>query len=56
MTDQNKCTVIVKFNIFKDCEAVLKNAAETLDVEAPYTVRQDFTQRVKSIGENWARK
>ena len=46
-TDQNKCTVIVKFNRFKDREAVLKKAAEILDDEAPYTVRRDFTQRVK---------
>ena len=46
-TDQNKSTVIVKFNRFKDREAVLKKAAEILDDEAPYTVRQDFTQRVK---------
>ena len=45
-TDQNKCTVIVKFNRFKDREAVLKKAAEILDSEAPYTVRQDFTQHV----------
>lgn len=46
-TDRNKCTIIVKFNRFKDREAVLKKAAEALDGEAPYSVRQDFTQRVK---------
>lgn len=46
-TDRNKCTVIVKFNRFKDREAVLKKASEKLDDEAPYSVRSDFTQRVK---------
>ena len=45
--DRNKCTVIVKFNRFKDREAVLKKASEKLDDEAPYSVRSDFTQRVK---------
>ena len=46
-SDQNKCTVIVKFNRFKDREAVLKKASEILDNDSPYTVRQDLTQRVK---------
>ena len=38
-SDQNKCTVIVKFNRFKDREAVLKKASEMLDEDSPYTVR-----------------
>ena len=44
-SDQNKCTVIVKFNRFKDREAVLMKASEILDNDSPYTVRQDLKQR-----------
>ena len=45
--DQNKCTIIVKFNRYKDREAVLKKASEVLDEDTSYSVRQDLTQRVK---------
>ena len=45
--DQNKCTIIVKFNRYKDREAMLKKASEVLDEDTSYSIRQDLTQRVK---------
>ena len=45
--DQNKCTIIVKLNRYKDREAILKKASEVLGEDSSYSVRQDLTQRVK---------
>ena len=45
--DQNKCTIIVKFNRYKDREAILKKASEVLGEDSSYSIQQDLTQRVK---------
>ena len=46
--DKDKCTIIVKFNRYKDREQILRAATETLDKGSAYSVQQDYTDRVKT--------
>ena len=45
----------MKFNRYKDREAVLKKASEVLDEDTSYSVRQDLTQRVKKLKLSWSK-
>ena len=46
--NHDKCTIIVKFNRYKDREQILRAAAETLDKGSACSVQQDYTDRVKT--------
>ena len=45
--NRNKCTIIVKFTKYKDREAILRRANVIFNPETPFSVKADYTQRVK---------
>ena len=46
--DKDKCSIIVKFNRYKDREQILRSATDTLDKRSAYAVQPDYTDRVKT--------
>ena len=46
-TRSDKCTIIAKFNKYKDRNTILQTAREKLDSRSQYSVREDFTERVQ---------
>lgn len=44
----DKCSIIAKFNRYKDREQILRGAFENLDKRSAYAVQQYYTDRVKT--------
>ena len=49
-------TIMVKFSKYRDRDSVLQKSKGVLSKQSPFSVQQDFTERVKNIEGNLVRK
>ncbi|KAH3838258.1 hypothetical protein DPMN_111666 [Dreissena polymorpha] len=45
--NKTECTIIAHFTRFKDCEFIFNKAKTTWKSNSPFSVQQDFSDRVK---------